>query len=197
MLGYLGVVETRIGLLHVRVGEPRTSLQEELGNLDVGRQSLPAQRLDVIELRVGAKQAVEQRLYESLLQAGAILRTHQSQAGEDAQPEAPVGLGKAIEGIDERDRLADADGNGHGQIAPGGIDDRFGASDRVVRAKRQDGAPWCCADHLAQCATGQLGRRMLGAGTRSIMTLMQAGLPLARARSSAGAISPADVTSSP
>ena len=40
-------------------------------------------------------------------------------------------------------------------------------------------------------------RRITGAGTRSIITLTQAGLPLASARSSAGPSSAALVTNSP
>ena len=100
--GHLRVVEAGVAALHVGVGEPRAGLQEELGDLDVGRQAACAQRLGVVEVGIAAAQALEQGRDEALLQAGAVGRAHQAEPGEDAQPQAPVGLGQAVERVDER-----------------------------------------------------------------------------------------------
>ena len=69
MRGDLGIVEARVAALHLRIGEPRAGLHEELGDLDVGRQASPAQRLGVVEIGIAIEQAVEQGLNEAPLEA--------------------------------------------------------------------------------------------------------------------------------
>ena len=137
MGGDLRVVEARVALLHAGVAGPGSRLQEELGHLDIGRQAAAAQRRDVGDVGVAAEQAREQRLDEAALERRAVGGTNQGEAGEDAQAQAAVGLRQSVERVDEMHRLADADGHGEGDIAPGAVDDRLGAADGIARAERQ------------------------------------------------------------
>ena len=146
---HLRIVEAGVALLHPGVAGPCARLQEELGDLDVGRQALPAQRLDVVDIGVGAEHAIEQGLDETPLQAGAIGGAHQREPCEDAQAEAPVGLGQAIERVGELDGLADADRDGERKVASGAVDDRLGTADGVARTKCHGGVPGSHARHLA------------------------------------------------
>ena len=73
---HLRIVEAGIASLHAGVGKPGAGLQEELGDLDVGRQAPAAQGLGVVEVGVAAAQPVEQGLNEAPLQAGAVGRAH-------------------------------------------------------------------------------------------------------------------------
>ena len=150
--GHLGIVETGIGSLHVGIGEPRSGLHEKLGDLDVGRQAASAQRFGVVEVGIALEQPVEEGFDEATLQAGAVGWAHQAEPGEDAQPQAPVRLGQAVERIDEGDGLAHADRDGERDVAPGAIDDRLGAADGIAGADGQCGVPDCWARRLAQTA---------------------------------------------
>ena len=102
------VVAADEALLRGVVAEVVGRLDEELAQLDVGRQRLRAGGLHVGEVRVVAEHAGHQRREEVALQVAGAGGLFQRQRGQDAQRPRRVGRHAVVQRIDQRVGLADA-----------------------------------------------------------------------------------------
>jgi hypothetical protein len=112
------VVDARIRLLGERGIEPGARLHEEFLHAHVRRQPARAQRRDPLGLRRVAVDPVGNRLDEPALQLARGPRTRERESRQDREFEARVRGGAAVEGVDQRDRLARADRRAQHDPAP-------------------------------------------------------------------------------
>ncbi len=146
MGGDVAVVEARVALLHGGVGQPGASLQKELVDLDVGWQSAGPERFGIGQVRPGREQPIDNRAAEAPFEIAAKDGPHQGEAREDPEPQTAVGLGQAVEGVDQRVRLADPDRDADVDLAADAIDDRLRTAHRIVEVPAHSrSCPGCMA----------------------------------------------------
>ncbi len=130
------IVGGDVALLRDRNIQARAGEEEELVDLDIGRQITPAQRQRVGELGIAAEHPLGERPEEAPLEGALRPRLLQGECGEDAQPDRAVGGGTRIERVDHVVGLAEAERQAEHDLAADAVDDRLRDFIRVAEAGR-------------------------------------------------------------
>ena len=109
----IGVIGGNMTHLRGGVTQIVAGFHEKLLHLDVRRQLIRAQVLDVIHVRIIAKNAFYQRLQEVFFQVAVPHRFFQREGGDDAQTARRAGLDAPVQRVHQRVGLADTQWNAH------------------------------------------------------------------------------------
>ena len=135
----MGVIGGNVVLLRGRDAQASAGLEEELVDLDIGRQRARVERGGVGEIGIAGENAVRERLQEAPFEIRPGARPLQGERGEDAQPDRGIGRGAREQRVGDVVGFAQSERQGeHDGLADAG-DDRIGHTVGIV--EKEGGAP--------------------------------------------------------
>jgi len=132
----MGVVAADVVGLGRGRAQHRAGAEVELVELDMGRHPAGSQVLQVVQVRHARERPARKGLHEAPFEPGGPAGDFQRERGAQVQAQARIGLGAGVEGVQERNGLAEAQGRATDDPGAGAGEEGIEGGFEVGRAQR-------------------------------------------------------------